>query len=287
MHHPMMDTTRVTRDCWRIFLCGLWFNGWEALLLTKNGRIGILFRLYAKEGLFMGPILSPFFLVSFLALVEEARFMEAENSYSQGCYAQATDQYQRLINVFPNGTYRQKANQRLFEIANYWLEDTRQEMILTREQGELQGKVFRLCNLFPMDKSKPFFNPEGQALQTLQQVYHNDPDGPVAIKTLFYMGSVRFYRKDFQEAERHYGELFRKHPQSPYAPNAVKQVIICELLTIDEDNIDRKKLREVKNCIRLLKREYPDYAANEMEFLDRQIQTIQFLEKEAARRSKK
>src|SRR5262249_3111561 len=61
-------------------------------------------------------------------VAEEARYYEAECLRLQQEYPKAADTYNRLLNDFNLGVHREQAMERQFEIANYWLEDTRAEI---------------------------------------------------------------------------------------------------------------------------------------------------------------
>src|SRR5205085_2150304 len=102
-------------------------------------------------------------------VAEEARFYEAECFYRQDRFPKACDTYHKMLIDFPAGTYREQAVRRTFDIANYWLEDTRTEMAEYREKRE--GKrwvvVPAACHV---EKKKPFLDEEGRAMQALDQV---------------------------------------------------------------------------------------------------------------------
>lgn len=61
-------------------------------------------------------------------LLEEARFMEAECLRLQGYYPKAADTYVDLLKKFDRTPYKDAAIQHMFDIANYWLDDSREEM---------------------------------------------------------------------------------------------------------------------------------------------------------------
>src|SRR5262249_8901031 len=69
-------------------------------------------------------------------LAEEARFFEAECYRRQSYYPKAVDSYIRLLQDFATGAYREQAMYHVFEIANFWLDDTREEMRQDRERRE-------------------------------------------------------------------------------------------------------------------------------------------------------
>ena len=69
-------------------------------------------------------------------VAEEARFFEAECLYKQDKYPKACDTYHKMLLDFPNGQYRAQAVRRMFDIANYWLDDVRGEMVAQREKRD-------------------------------------------------------------------------------------------------------------------------------------------------------
>src|SRR5437773_149332 len=82
------------------------------------------------------------------------------------------------------------AVRRMFDIANYWLDDTRTEMAEFREKKEGQRSVV-VPAVFHFEKKKPFVDEEGRALQALEHVQLNDVTGPMADKALFLAGGVK------------------------------------------------------------------------------------------------
>src|SRR6202044_1594086 len=57
------------------------------------------------------------------ALAEESRFYQAECHRREEHYPVACDTYHLMLMDFPNGSFREQAIQRMYDIANYWLED--------------------------------------------------------------------------------------------------------------------------------------------------------------------
>ena len=114
-----------------------------------------------------------------ISAVAEARYYEAECYRLQGMYPRAADIYVDLLNKFPQNPYREQAVQHMFDIANYWLDDTRAEM---REAKEKQDgkRWFVWPRFFTWDKTKPFVDEKGRAMEKLEQVRYNDINGPLA-----------------------------------------------------------------------------------------------------------
>src|SRR5262249_22989356 len=115
------------------------------------------------------------------AIVEEARYYQAECLRLDGSYPKAADVYNDLLTKFPHTTYREQATQHMFDIANYWLDDTREEMREAREKQE--GKRWLVMPRFvSFEKSKPLLDREGRAIEKLEQVRYHDINGPLADK---------------------------------------------------------------------------------------------------------
>jgi tetratricopeptide (TPR) repeat protein len=100
-------------------------------------------------------------------VAEEARFYEAECLNKQDKLPKACDTYHKMLSDFPTGAFRDQAVRRVFDIANYWLEDTRTEMAEYREKREGQ-RTFIVPAVFHFEKKKPFLDEEGRAMQALE-----------------------------------------------------------------------------------------------------------------------
>src|SRR4029079_9635117 len=108
------------------------------------------------------------------------------------------------------GATRDRAIRRMFDIANYWLDDTRGEMTAYREK--VQGDRWMVVPaVFHTEKKKPCLDEEERALQALEQVHLNDMSGPLADKSLFLAGGVKFFRQDYKEAHHYFYTVVHFH----------------------------------------------------------------------------
>jgi len=80
-----------------------------------------------------------------LPVLEEARYYEAECLRLQGHYPKAADTYVDLLNKFDRTQYKEQALQHMYDIANYWLDDTRKQMTQEREKNRRQALVRGAC----------------------------------------------------------------------------------------------------------------------------------------------
>jgi tetratricopeptide (TPR) repeat protein len=97
----------------------------------------------------------------------EATFYEAQCYRLLGRYTKAADLYIKLLKQWPSNPYNEVADQHLFEIANYWLDDTRAAMKEAREAKD-STLWFATPRFFHIDKSKPFADEEGRAIGALE-----------------------------------------------------------------------------------------------------------------------
>jgi len=205
-----------------------------------------------------------------VALAEEARYYEAECLRLQSRYPKAADVYSDLLNKFPQTSYREQAVQHLFDIANYWLDETREEMLEWREVQE--GKRWLWYpHFFSVGSTKPFLDREGRALQKLEMVRVYDFNGPLADKALFLCGSVKFYNENYKEADSYFAELCEKFPNSTLAPQAVELAIISKHLSTGGSDYDARKVAEARKLVQTAFENYPELAGQKKTFLTEQL----------------
>jgi TolA-binding protein len=233
-------------------------------------------------------------------------FQEAERLRLQGDYPKAAEVYRELLVQAPAGPHHEMAIQRLYDIANYWLEDTRDRMRVQRDLAvntwiscvefcpwladwlpDLQPVVqrwLRCKHLFHLDRTKPFFDEESEAVEMLGCVSAADPDGPLADKALFLMGSVWLFREDYERAEEPFSRLVERHGKSPLAAQALELAIVTKHLSLDQARDEGQKLTEIRRLIDKAFREYPELGNNPMkrEFLVHQLALVDIDEGERA-----
>jgi outer membrane protein assembly factor BamD (BamD/ComL family) len=212
-------------------------------------------------------------------IAEEARFYEAECYRREAHYPKAADTYTRMLTDFPQGAHKEQALQHMFDIANFWLDDTRTEMRQEREKKE--GKRWVVWPHFVnFDKSKPLLDEEGRAIETLEQVRYNDMVGPLADKALFLIGSVKFFNEDYKDADHYFSQLVEMHPNSPFAAQAVELGIISKHLSTGGADYDGRKVAEARILVHKALDSYKDLADKKSEFLTRQLVGITYQQAE-------
>lgn len=214
------------------------------------------------------------------AVVMEACFYEAECLRLQARYPKAADTYSALLKTWPSTPYRDQAVQHLYDIANYWLEDTRDHWKHKRE-----GKKYEFDLAFVnFEKTKPFIDREGRAMEKLELVHYNDINGSLGLgdKALFWAGSVRYLNENYKEADHYYTQLVQSYPNSDLAPQAAKYAIIAKTMSTGGADYDSRKVAEAREMIFSSLRAYPTLAAEKAEFIDQRLAgiTVQEAEKD-------
>ena len=212
-------------------------------------------------------------------VAEKARYFEAESLRQQGYYPDACDTYHRMLQDFPSGVYREQAVVRMFNIANFWLDDTRAEMDAKDGKGETKN-WWALPTVFNNDRTKPTFDLEGRALKTLEIVHYSDITGPCADKALWLTGYVHFYRGDFREADHYLSQLIEHHRDSKLRPQAIELAIMAKNNSTGGSWYDGRKCDEARKLIHQAQTNCPELATNRGEFLDRQLYAINYQQAE-------
>lgn len=207
-------------------------------------------------------------------VAEEALFYEGDCQYMQGHYPTAESTFIKCLREFRlNGRFHNQANQRLFDIANFWLDDTRKLMKAYEEKREGKRWLVMPCSFVHIDKEKPLLDMEGRAIEALEEVRLNDISGPLGEKALFYIATIKFFREDYKEADYYYSQVYKNYPNGKLAAAAMKHAILCKEMVNGGSAYDGRPLAE---AIDLIQRAgaYPELQRNDSEFLRRQIVSI-------------
>ena len=205
-------------------------------------------------------------------IFEECIYNEAECLYAQGYYPKARDTYAKLVKTFPTTRYRREAIERQNHIAEYWLEDTRKEM-LERDEVAQGKRWFVMPRLFNWDREKPTFDEENYALKACEAVYTQDPSGSLAPQALFRAGGVNFYRERYDDADLDYSLLVEQYPRSSLAPAAMELAIQSKIRQVGGPEYDGRKLTEARQMVDKAVRSFPELNEKK-EFLERTLHSI-------------
>ena len=188
-------------------------------------------------------------------LAEHARFMLAECRYARGQYPEAVDTYHKLLMDFPTGVHRRDSCARMFEIADFWLNDFRDELEKRKDESGVLG--WRPAWKSPFDKKRPWVGQEGRTLEALDHVWTHDMMGPLADKALFWCGYVNYIRGNFQEADHFFSTLAEMHKDSPLRPQAMAYAIQAKNNATGGADYDGRKCAEALQLVHVAEATVP------------------------------
>jgi outer membrane protein assembly factor BamD (BamD/ComL family) len=206
------------------------------------------------------------------AAIQEAMYYRAECLRLTGHYPKAADVYSSLLSKFPNTSYREQCVQHLYDIANYWLDDTRAEMREDKEKAQGQ-RWFVWPQWWHMEKTKPFLDEQGRAIEKLEQVRLHDINGPLADQALFMCGTVKMYNENYREADHYFSQIANRHKESPLAAKALELAIFCKHMSTGGSDYDGRKTAEARNLVKVAFNNYPQLANDpqKRKFLEDQL----------------
>lgn len=189
-------------------------------------------------------------------LAERARFMQAECRRMRGQYPEAVDTYHKLLQDFPTGPHRRESATRMYEIADYWLDDFRDEL----ERRADQKGVLRWTPGWPnpFDRTRPYLDQEGRTLEALERIHTQDVTGPAADKALFWCGYVNFVRGNFQESDHFFSMLVELHKESPLRPQAIAYAIQAKNNATGGPVYDTRKCAEALQLVHMAEATVPE-----------------------------
>jgi outer membrane protein assembly factor BamD (BamD/ComL family) len=210
---------------------------------------------------------------------EDAIFMSGECYYFQHLYADAEDQYSLVVKEFSTTKHLDEISRRKFEIARRWLGfKPQQSGIITA--GEVQPVNFDDPSNTPKptmdytepsgitytvpilpnftDKTRPWFDTQGRALDALKSIWLNDPTGPLADDSLMLSASYYLRKGDYVEADHLYDLLRKEFPKSRHTENAYVLGAHCKLMCYQGPEYGGTELDEAKKLMQQTMHLYPN-----------------------------
>ena len=76
-----------------------------------------------------------------------------------------------------------------------------------------------------------------------------DPRSELSERALFLIGSVKFFRQDYLEADHYFYELQEKHPHGKFTTQALTLSIACKHISTFGADYDGRHLQEERELI--------------------------------------
>lgn len=189
-------------------------------------------------------------------LAEHARFMQAECRYNSGQLPEAVDTYHKLLMDFPTGAHRRESCSRMYEIADFWLDDFRVEI---EKRADEKGVLrWRPGMPNPLDRKRPAIDQEGRMLEAFNNIWVQDMTGPLADRAIFWCGYVNFVRGNFQEADHFFSQLVELHKESPLRPQALAYAIQAKNNATGGSDYDGRKCAEALQLVYVAEASVPE-----------------------------
>jgi outer membrane protein assembly factor BamD (BamD/ComL family) len=187
-----------------------------------------------------------------VSVIQEALYYEAECLRLQGDLPKAADVYGKLLRDHIINPYKDLTIQHVYDIANFWLQDTWEVVRESKEQRE--GKRYipwaRWNSFISFDKRKPFLDREGRAVERLRDISMCEgKGGAYADKAMYLCGYVAWFNEDYQDADQAFSDLNKIFPESPYAPYAVELAIKAKLMSTGGEMYDGRKVADARKLV--------------------------------------
>ena len=196
-------------------------------------------------------------------LAMDSLLMAAESYFFADHYTQANHYYEKLVKDFPNNRYLDQIDKRRFAIAKYWLD-------LNHQWPE----PIYYVNWF--DKSRPWRDVRGHALRVFDKIRIDDPTGRLADDATLAAANEHFASGKFYKADEYYTDLRKAYPSSEHQFLAHFLGIKAKLNSYQGPAYGGTALDETEKLIKQTRRQFPQEAEREREFLDRAAAEVRY-----------
>ena len=216
-------------------------------------------------------------------LVEDSLFMLAESRYQLRKYPGAEDIYLQLLKQYPNTRHLDQATQRLFDIALTWMQfkGTTSEEVQVASFSDtgrsakpevVSNADYQRPSFFNMtDRSRPWSDTEGRALEALKAIWLNDPTGPLADDALMLTASHYLRIGRYAEAAETFRLLREEFPNSPHIKDAFILGSYVTQASYQGASYDEQSLREARQLKTMALNTFPNLTPEEKARIEQEI----------------
>ncbi len=204
-------------------------------------------------------------------VIEEALFYRAETDFQLGHYPSAQDGYDELLKNYPATKHLELSVKRLYRIACYWLKSPKPASEIELASFTDENGAERLAEnpeaTIPFnwrirpnfsDKTQPFFDTPGRAVQALRSVTLHDVTGPLADDARMTLAVYHLRKRDYREADVYFNEIRTQYPNSEFAQASYVLGAHASLKSYLGAGYDSKQLEAAKALTDQATRLYPD-----------------------------
>lgn len=197
------------------------------------------------------------------ALEQDALFMSGESYFFADSYPKANHQYELLLKKYPNSKYLDKVEARRFSIAQYWL---------SLQQESPQS--FWSWNL--TDRTRPRRDTFGEAVRIFDRIRIDDPTGKLADDATLAAGNAYFASAKYLDADSFFTDLRKTFPSSEHQFQAHLLGVKAKLKSYQGPDYSGDPLDEAEKLIKQIHKQFPSFAAEEREYLERAYAEVRF-----------
>ena len=198
------------------------------------------------------------------ALAMDSLYHAGECYFFADQYPQANLYYEKLIKAFPNNRYLDTVEQRRFLIAKYWL-----------ALDEQSPEPIYYYNWF--NRTRPWRDARGHGLRIFDKMRMDDPTGRLADDATLAAANEYFAAGRFDRADEFYSDLRQSYPTSEHQFLAHFVGLKAKLNCYQGPEYDGKALDEAEKLVKQIRRQFPQEAEQEREYLDRAAAEIRYL----------
>ena len=192
------------------------------------------------------------------SLAEDAFFYEGESYFFANRYVQANRAYEGLITQYSGTRYLDRAEQRRYSIAIYWLD--------LKKNG---ASVLTLN-----DAKRPKFSLASEARRILHRIRIDDPAGKLADDATYALGTAYMAINRHEDAAETFSYLRKDYPGSEHQFNAQMLELESRLKSYRGPDYDGLPLIEADNLRKQIVKQFPNEAGQHREILNQQSTLI-------------
>jgi outer membrane assembly lipoprotein YfiO len=211
------------------------------------------------------------------SLGEKAQFYLAETQFQRRRYRLAHDSYETLFQRYPGTRFLDKAVEREYAIAKFWLAD-----------ADPEGKPEeRLAWYTAFTGARPLLDPHGFAIKAFEHVRHHDPTGPLADDAALQIAEQYYRDQDYETAAIYYDQLITDHPKSPLVKRAMLSAIDAKLKGYIGPEYDATGLEQAAQTVQRAKTYFPELRVSTDTEPDELDHTLDLIDDQMAERTYK
>lgn len=197
------------------------------------------------------------------ALEQDALFFLGESYYFANRYVQANRAYESLIAQYSGSHYFDRAEERRFSIARYWLGRARDDKGL---------KAWK-----PGDPARPAMGMAGEGRRILHRIRLDDPTGKLADDATMQLAAAFMEAHMFQDAADAFEDVRQSYPGSQHNFNAHLFELKCRMNCYYGKSYEAEPLVKADELLRQIVTRFPVESAEHDDYLGREASRVRNL----------